>query len=607
VRGAIWCSIFFSRPPRANLADKSRAASSRFEEYSLCARMQEKNAPTRIFFSVATFLREGSLALRTARPARTALLAPLSTHATLPGFTSILNFFGGMIRMKLRIAVLLSVLALGSSFLHSQQPPAPRPVAVDDLFEIREVQDLQISPDAQFIAYAVVSTSCPEARFVLVVFSDVEPDWSPNGKLLAFSSNRSKPDPDATYAYNIWVVPADNPDNGANPTQVTTGLGGDRQPAWSPDGKWIAFSTQPDPKLFNYGTKHIAVAPSTGGQAKVHTLALDRIAVNPRLAPGGRSSLFVVDDDGTPNLAQVNVDDGKVTRPIGGRLMLDTFSVAKDGTLAANISTMDRPYVNSTPGGAENLLIRRMVLRRDLHRLPHCSDRPFQSCHPRCRRHGIHQVVGARRICAGLHHRTRPTLGAPRDLGPYSPLLAHKGYPHAHHVPRRQHRLERPDFGWGADVRIPRRSGGTPFSWSTPTSSTNLRPPATSRTETSATSPGTRITSKETAPGPALPCPTSLGQAIDHFSKKACRIPLLKRQGSPTCVETACAIPRCPAVTSFALCRSLRRRRLCFSARLHPRLKFVSEPKHVKRPDLRLKSVRLHRRIVFRQRLGFFQ
>jgi dipeptidyl aminopeptidase/acylaminoacyl peptidase len=408
--------------------------------------------------------------------------------------------------MKLRLAILLSVLALGSSITRAQQPPAPRPVGVDDLFGFREVQDPQISLDSQFIAYAVHSSSLkdnkPETRLWMVAaaggvpipltvegvssehprwspdgkflaflssrkdadgnegkaevyllnrqggeaqrltetvqdvedfawspdglrlvlilrdpspeeieaaanrskeeednadksphakkskaerpwvidrlhfkedtigyldrrrthlyvfeiaaksmrqvssgdYDDTEPAWSPDGKLLAFASNRSTPDPDATYAYNIWVVPADNTDKGANPLQVTTGLGGDRQPAWSPDGKWIAFSTQLDPKLFDYGTKHIAVAPASGGQAKVLTLALDRMATNPRFAADGKSIYFVVDDDGTQNLAQLNVADGKVTRPIGGRVMLDTFSVAKDGTLAANISTMDRPY-----------------------------------------------------------------------------------------------------------------------------------------------------------------------------------------------------------------------------------------------------------------------
>jgi dipeptidyl aminopeptidase/acylaminoacyl peptidase len=183
-------------------------------------------------------------------------------------------------------------------------------------------------------------------------YDDKDPAWSPDGKSLAFTSNRSKPDPDATYNTDIWVVAADNTDKGTNVRQITTSSGEDDHPSWSPDGKWITYSTTLDPKLFYYATKHVGVSPASGGDSKVLTKSFDRMATHPYFAPDGNSIYFVADDDGTQNLVQITLADGKITRPIGGRLTVEEYSVAKDGTLAANISTMDRPFeLFTVPGG----------------------------------------------------------------------------------------------------------------------------------------------------------------------------------------------------------------------------------------------------------------
>ena len=136
-------------------------------------------------------------------------------------------------------------------------------------------------------------------------YDDSEPAWSPDNKLLAFTSNRSTPDPDLTYNSDIWVVSAANTDKGAHLTQVTTNSGADMSPAWSPDGNWIAYVTQLDPKLFDYGTKHLAVSPAAGGPAKVLTLSLDRNVSSPHFAPDGQI-YFQVDSDGEIRLYVAN-------------------------------------------------------------------------------------------------------------------------------------------------------------------------------------------------------------------------------------------------------------------------------------------------------------
>ena len=64
---------------------------------------------------------------------------------------------------------------------------------------------------------------------------DLGPDWSPDGKQIAFYSNRKE-------NVDIYVMDAD----GANPIRLTNAAAKDRRPAWSPDGKQIAFTSLRD-------------------------------------------------------------------------------------------------------------------------------------------------------------------------------------------------------------------------------------------------------------------------------------------------------------------------------------------------------------------------
>jgi dipeptidyl aminopeptidase/acylaminoacyl peptidase len=190
-------------------------------------------------------------------------------------------------------------------------------------------------------------------------YDDTEAAWSPDGKQIAFTSNRSKPDPDRTYDTDIWVVAAGNTDKGEHLIQVTTNPGADRGPAWSPDGKWIAYVTQTEPKLFEYATKHLAVSPAGGGEAKVLTRELDRSVETPRFSEDGKTIYFIVDDDGTQNLAAytLNRDSGTVSfgdgvlgkRPIDGRVAVSGYSFRKGGGAGGNVASEAIAALVSTP------------------------------------------------------------------------------------------------------------------------------------------------------------------------------------------------------------------------------------------------------------------
>jgi len=131
-------------------------------------------------------------------------------------------------------------------------------------------------------------------------FDDSEPVWSPDGKFVAFVSNRTN-EPDSNYNTDIWVVAADNPDKGKTLLQVTKNPGADSSPTWSPDGKSIAYISITDTDALVYATPHLAVVSSQGGEAKVLTEKLDRHISNPRFSVDGKSIYFVLEDTTGPH------------------------------------------------------------------------------------------------------------------------------------------------------------------------------------------------------------------------------------------------------------------------------------------------------------------
>ena len=79
------------------------------------------------------------------------------------------------------------------------------------------------------------------------------PVWSPDGKMIAFSSNRAGP----ANTGQIYLVAAD----GSGLRQLTSGPGGFAQPSWSPDGRRIVAYQNWETAQYEYGNIAIIDVP----------------------------------------------------------------------------------------------------------------------------------------------------------------------------------------------------------------------------------------------------------------------------------------------------------------------------------------------------------
>ena len=160
----------------------------------------------------------------------------------------------------------------GSTLALAVVAAEPAKFSVDDLVRVANITDLDLSPDGEYVVYSVGEPNLKADKPQYDVWrahwdgsdkraltktpdsSEWQPAFSPDGKRIAFLSDRGDEDAED----QVWMMPVD----AGEAAQLTSFPGGVVDFDWSPDGKTLAVIAK-DPER-------------RGGRGKAATAEADR-------------------------------------------------------------------------------------------------------------------------------------------------------------------------------------------------------------------------------------------------------------------------------------------------------------------------------------------
>jgi dipeptidyl aminopeptidase/acylaminoacyl peptidase len=205
----------------------------------------------------------------------------------------------------------------------------PHPIVIDT-FQFKHDVDGYLTVHSRKRLYLVdVDSGTLTALTTSPEYNDHLPAWSPDGKLIAYVSNHGK-EPEQSGVDEIYLVEARKD---AVPRLLTQVFSPNQQHlAFSPDGKLLSLLQGFEPRHNAYVTDRLAVVSVGDGHLRPLTDKLDRAVSVPFFSSDGKSIGFLVEDDGSNYPASLNLATGEIERLIPGTVTVHDEAAAAGHT-----------------------------------------------------------------------------------------------------------------------------------------------------------------------------------------------------------------------------------------------------------------------------------
>lgn len=220
----------------------------------------------------------------------------------------------------------------GKSILYLTQETLPKPE------KEKKERDKKLKFDALVVdkekyrkEFYLIDVRTKKERKVFVGDYGVsEFDVSPDGKLVVYNTNYTG-DIDDSKKFDLWIFEVES----GKSRQLTKRPGGERQAKWSPDGKFVAFVAEIDPK-FTYSQEELFIVNPQTGEIKNLTEKFGVGIVSYGFSKSEPGKIYARTASGVyTHVYSISISDGEIKEFLGGERVFGDIAVSSDEKVMA--------------------------------------------------------------------------------------------------------------------------------------------------------------------------------------------------------------------------------------------------------------------------------